>query len=63
MQRTGLVAITERFKGSVLLISPEKERWGQTEGEAVMRFAVADGLEHALYYSYAERMWDFLPSL
>ena len=29
------------------------------EGEAVMRFAVADGLEHALYYSYAERMWDF----
>ena len=29
------------------------------KGEAVMRFAVADGLEHALYYSYAERMWDF----
>ncbi len=28
-------------------------------GDPVLRFSVAEGLEHALYYGYAEEMWDF----
>ena len=28
-------------------------------GDQVLRFSVAEGLEHALYYGYAEEMWDF----
>ncbi len=28
-------------------------------GEPVLRFSVAEGLEHALYYAYADEVWDF----